>query len=139
MLAEIYIDTNRCISPISPLLFSGFAEHMGRCIYEGIYDPQSPHADGDGFRKDVLEALRELNLRAIRYPGGNFLSGYNWRDGIDQLDFSASWNATDQLTIVGSITNLTGEPLINSSVNGIAWQVRESDRRWGLGLRYTFD
>jgi alpha-N-arabinofuranosidase len=80
--ARIDIDTNRVISPISPLLFSGFAEHMGRCIYEGIYDPKSPHADKHGFRKDVLAALRELNFRAMRYPGGNFLSGYRWEDGV---------------------------------------------------------
>jgi alpha-N-arabinofuranosidase len=80
--ADIYLDTNRQISPISPLIFSGFAEHMGRCIYEGIYDPQSPHADESGLRKDVLAVLRELNYRSIRYPGGNFLSGYRWLDGV---------------------------------------------------------
>jgi len=80
--AAIYLDTKRVISPISPLLFSGFAEHMGRCIYEGIYDPASPHADVNGLRKDVLAALRELNYRSIRYPGGNFLSGYRWEDGV---------------------------------------------------------
>jgi alpha-L-arabinofuranosidase len=84
--AQIYIDTNRTISPISPLLFSGFAEHMGRCIYEGIYDPKSPHADKDGLRQDVLAALRELNFRTIRYPGGNFLSGYRWQDGVGPRD-----------------------------------------------------
>jgi alpha-L-arabinofuranosidase len=80
--AHIYIDTNRSISQISPLLFSGFAEHMGRCIYEGIYDPKSPHADENGLRKDVLAALKELNFRSMRYPGGNFLSGYRWQDGV---------------------------------------------------------
>ncbi len=80
--AQIFLDTNRSISPISPLLFSGFAEHMGRSIYEGIYDPASPHADERGLRKDVLAALRELNFRAMRYPGGNFLSGYYWLDGV---------------------------------------------------------
>lgn len=84
--ATVYIDTNRVISAISPLLFSGFAEHMGRCIYEGIYDPASPHADEHGLRRDVLAALRDLNLRAIRYPGGNFLSGYHWEDGIGPKD-----------------------------------------------------
>ncbi len=84
--ASIYIDNNRKISDISPLLFSGFAEHMGRCIYEGIYDPASPHADENGFRKDVLSALRDLNFRSIRYPGGNFLSGYRWEDGIGPKD-----------------------------------------------------
>lgn len=84
--AHIYLDTNRVISSISPLLFSGFAEHMGRSIYEGIYDPSSPHADSNGLRKDVLAALRELNFRAIRYPGGNFLSGYRWLDGVGPRD-----------------------------------------------------
>src|SRR5690606_38799770 len=82
----ISLDTNRVISDISPLLFSGFAEHMGRCIYEGIYDPASPHADERGLRKDVLASLRELNFRSIRYPGGNFLSGYHWEDGIGPRD-----------------------------------------------------
>ena len=80
--ARVYIDTNRAIGAISPLLFGGFAEHMGRCIYQGIYEPDSPHADAHGFRRDVLAALRELNFRIIRYPGGNFLSGYHWLDGV---------------------------------------------------------
>jgi alpha-N-arabinofuranosidase len=84
--AHIYLDTHRVISPISPLVFSGFAEHMGRSIYEGIYDPASPHADERGFRKDVLAALRELNFRSMRYPGGNFLSGYRWLDGVGPHD-----------------------------------------------------
>ncbi len=84
--ARVYLDTNRTISPISPLLFSGFAEHMGRSIYEGIYDPASPHADERGLRNDVMAALRELNFRAMRYPGGNFLSGYRWLDGVGPKD-----------------------------------------------------
>jgi len=84
--ATIYLDTNRMIGPISPLLFSGFTEHMGRVIYDGIYDPASPHADKRGLRKDVLAALRELNFRSIRYPGGNFLSGYCWLDGVGPRD-----------------------------------------------------
>lgn len=83
---RITIDTKRVISEISPLLFSGFAEHMGRCIYEGIYDHASPHADENGLRKDVLAALRELNYRSMRYPGGNFVSGYRWEDGIGPSD-----------------------------------------------------
>jgi alpha-N-arabinofuranosidase len=80
--AQIFLDTNRTIAPISPLLFGGFAEHMGRCVYEGIYDPESPHADAHGLRKDVMEALRDQSYTVIRYPGGNFLSGYNWLDGV---------------------------------------------------------
>jgi alpha-N-arabinofuranosidase len=80
--ARVYLDTNRLIGEISPLLFGGFAEHMGRCIYGGIYEPASPRADARGFRRDVLGALRDLNFSVIRYPGGNFLSGYHWRDGV---------------------------------------------------------
>ena len=80
--SKILLDTNRTIAPISPLLFGGFVEHMGRCVYEGIYDPASPLADERGLRTDVLEALREQAYTTIRYPGGNFLSGYNWLDGV---------------------------------------------------------
>ena len=80
--AQVFIDTNRTIAPISTLLFGGFAEHMGRCVYGGIYDPKSPHADERGLRKDVMEALRDQSYTVIRYPGGNFLSGYNWLDGV---------------------------------------------------------
>ncbi len=80
--AQVYLDTHRTISPISPLLFSGFVEHIGRAVYEGIYEPASPHADERGLRKDVMAALREINYRSMRYPGGNFLSGYRWEDGV---------------------------------------------------------
>jgi alpha-L-arabinofuranosidase len=80
--ARVYIDPLRTVGEISPLLFGGFAEHMGRCIYGGIYEPTSPHADERGFRKDVLAALKELDFSVIRYPGGNFLSGYHWQDGV---------------------------------------------------------
>src|SRR5690242_7676127 len=80
--ARIEIDLDRTIGDVSPLLFGGFAEHFGRCIYGGLYDPQSPHADENGFRRDVLQALRDLRISILRYPGGNFVSGYNWRDGV---------------------------------------------------------
>lgn len=80
--SKIYLDVHRTISEISPLLFGGFAEHMGRCIYEGIYDPGSPLADEDGLRKDVLAKFKEQAYTVMRYPGGNFLSGYNWLDGV---------------------------------------------------------
>ena len=98
--ARIDIDTKRVISPISPLLFSGFAEHMGRCIYEGIYDPASPQADENGLRRDVLAALRELNFRSMRYPGGNFLSGYRWEDGVGPKEMrprrrELAWQSTE--------------------------------------------
>jgi len=80
--AQILLDSNRTIAEISPLLFGGFAEHMGRCVYEGIYEPKSRHADKDGLRTDVLDTLRAQKYTTVRYPGGNFLSGYNWLDGV---------------------------------------------------------
>ncbi|GAB4119203.1 MAG: alpha-N-arabinofuranosidase [Roseiflexaceae bacterium] len=80
--ARLLIDYERTIAPISPLIFGGFAEHMGRCVYGGIYDPASIHADQHGLRRDVLAALREIGYTTIRYPGGNFLSGYRWLDGV---------------------------------------------------------
>ena len=68
--------------PVDPRIFGGFLEHMGRAVYEGVYDPGSAHAGGDGFRADVLAALRRLDMTVMRYPGGNFASGYHWLDGV---------------------------------------------------------
>jgi alpha-L-arabinofuranosidase len=82
LTARVMLDNERTIGAISPLLFGGFAEHMGRCVYGGIYDPASPQADERGFRRDVQAALREMRLSILRYPGGNMLSGYDWRDGV---------------------------------------------------------
>jgi alpha-L-arabinofuranosidase len=80
--ARVYLDTRRCSSPIDRNLFGSFLEHLGRAIYEGIYDPGSKLSDSNGFRKDTLEEIRKINVPIIRYPGGNFVSGYNWLDGI---------------------------------------------------------
>jgi alpha-L-arabinofuranosidase len=82
MSNRVSIDPLRAIAPIDPNVFGGFAEHLGRCIYGGIYDPQSPHADADGIRTDVLAALKRLRMPVMRYPGGNYVSGYRWRDGV---------------------------------------------------------
>jgi len=70
------------IAPVDPRIFGGFLEHIGRAVYEGVFDPESKHADKNGFRKDVLSALNKLTFTAMRYPGGNFSSGYHWLDGI---------------------------------------------------------
>jgi len=81
-LARVYVDTRRTITPIDKNLFGSFLEHLGRAIYEGIYDPGSKLSDSNGFRKDVLNEIRQLGVPIIRYPGGNFVSGYNWLDGV---------------------------------------------------------
>ena len=83
---SIKIDLNRRLGSINHDLFGGFAEHLGRCIYGGIYEPGSPLADEDGMRTDVLEALRRLNMPVMRYPGGNFVSGYRWMDGVGPVE-----------------------------------------------------
>jgi len=78
----IHLHTAFRIAPVDPRLFGGFLEHMGRAVYEGVYDPQCRHADAEGFRTDVLDALRRLRFSVMRYPGGNFVSGYHWEDGV---------------------------------------------------------
>jgi alpha-N-arabinofuranosidase len=84
--ARIKIDTDRRIGEIHPHIFGNFAEHLGRCIYGGIYDEGSPLSDEKGYRKDVMEAVRGLGVTILRWPGGNFASGYNWKDGIGPKD-----------------------------------------------------
>jgi alpha-L-arabinofuranosidase len=79
---RVYVDTRRTTATIDRNLFGSFLEHLGRAIYEGIYDPGSKLSDTNGFRKDVMDQVRELGVPIIRYPGGNFVSGYNWLDGI---------------------------------------------------------
>ena len=82
MNAKIFSDRRFSIDRIDRRLFGSFLEHLGRAIYGGIYDPDHPLADDMGFRTDVLELVKKLDVPVIRYPGGNFVSGYNWEDGI---------------------------------------------------------
>lgn len=85
-LYHINLHPGFTIAPVDPRLFGGFLEHLGRAVYEGVYQPDSIHADENGFRTDVLDALKALRLTTMRYPGGNFASGYHWRDGIGPND-----------------------------------------------------
>jgi alpha-N-arabinofuranosidase len=80
--AKCIIDRDYVIGDIDPKLYSSFIEHLGRAIYTGIYEPGHKLADEQGFRKDVIELVKDLNVNLVRYPGGNFLSNYNWTDGI---------------------------------------------------------
>ena len=81
-MSQIAIAPARTLGTIDPKLFGGFVEHLGRCVYGGLYDEGSPLADARGFRKDVLGLLRELRIGVLRWPGGNFVSNYHWTDGI---------------------------------------------------------
>ena len=80
--ATVKLDKDFVIGKIDDRIYGNFVEHIGRCVYGGIYDPTAPCADEMGFRKDILDITRELRVPMVRYPGGNFVSGYNWEDGI---------------------------------------------------------
>ena len=84
MTAKATIQLNPAfpIGPVDPRLYGGFVEHMGRCVYTGIYEPGHPSSDVQGFRKDVMELVQGLGMPVMRYPGGNFVSQYDWEDGI---------------------------------------------------------
>ncbi len=80
--AQVVIDKEYIVGKTDPRIFGSFIEHLGRAVYEGIYQPGSALADEQGFRKDTLELIKELKVPIVRYPGGNFVSGYRWEDGV---------------------------------------------------------
>ncbi len=80
--AQVIIDKEFLVGDIDKRLYGSFIEHLGRAVYEGIYQPDSPFADEQGFRKDTLELVRSLRVPIIRYPGGNFVSGFCWEDSV---------------------------------------------------------
>ena len=84
--ATMVIDREFQISAVDPRIYGSFIEHLGRAVYGGIYEPDHPLADERGFRTDVMELVKQLNVPIIRYPGGNFVSGYNWEDGVGPVD-----------------------------------------------------
>ncbi len=98
--ARIHIDTERVIGDIDPKIFGNFIEHLGRCIQGGVFDEGSPLSDSNGFRRDVLDAAKQLGVTLLRWPGGNFSSNYNWRDGIGPRDqrprrLEMAWGAVE--------------------------------------------
>lgn len=84
--AHLVVHPEFTLGPVDRRLFGSFVEHMGRCVYGGIFEPGHPAADEHGFRQDVLELTRELGVTVVRYPGGNFVSGYRWEDGVGPLN-----------------------------------------------------
>ena len=98
--ARLVLDAAFTVAPVPPRLFGSFVEHMGRCLYTGIFEPGHPTADPAGFRRDVLSLTRELAPTLVRYPGGNFVSNYRWEDGVgprsdrpSRLDLA--WRSTE--------------------------------------------
>ena len=98
--ARIAIDRYSVLSEVDPRLYGSFVEHLGRCVYDGIYQPGHPAADEKGFRRDTIELVKELNVPMVRYPGGNFVSGYRWEDGVGPKDrrptrLEYAWKVTE--------------------------------------------
>ncbi len=98
--AKCVLDKDFRIGEVDPRLYGAFIEHLGRAIYGGIYEPGHPDADDLGFRKDVIALVKELDIPVIRYPGGNFVSGYNWEDGVGARDkrprrLDLAWKTTE--------------------------------------------
>ncbi|MBX6754659.1 MAG: alpha-N-arabinofuranosidase [Thermorudis peleae] len=98
--ATIVIDDRQIIGIVDRKIFGGFIEHLGRCIYGGIFDPNSPLSNEQGFRKDVADAIRNLNIAILRWPGGNFASTYHWQDGVGPLEkrtkrLNLAWGGID--------------------------------------------
>jgi alpha-N-arabinofuranosidase len=98
--ARIVLSPDVLVAPVPRRLFGTFVEHMGRCVYDGIYEPGHAAAGPDGFRADVADLVRELGATVVRYPGGNFVSGYRWEDGVGPRDerpvrLDAAWHSTE--------------------------------------------
>ena len=129
--AKLIVDRDFAISDIDRRLFGAFVEHMGRCVYTGIYEPGHPSADEKGFRQDVADLTRELGVSIVRYPGGNFLSGYNWEDGVGpkaerprRLDlawFSTETNAFGTNEFIDWCRKIDVEPMlgVNLGTRGV--------------------
>ena len=102
--ALLTLDPAFTVGPVRRRTFGSFVEHLGRCVYTGIYEPDHPLADEDGFRTDVLALVRELGVTTVRYPGGNFVSGYRWEDGVGPVAqrprrLDLAWHSTEPNTV----------------------------------------
>ncbi|MCL2764593.1 MAG: alpha-N-arabinofuranosidase [Treponema sp.] len=100
MKARITLHRDFSIGETDKRLYGSFIEHLGRAVYTGIYEAGHPQADSAGFRDDVAQLIKELDVTVVRYPGGNFVSGYNWEDGVGPLQnrpqrLNLSWNAKE--------------------------------------------
>ena len=102
--ATVTLDPAFTVAPVRRRTFGAFVEHLGRSVYTGIHDPAHPSADADGFREDVIALVRELGVSTVRYPGGNFVSGYRWEDGIGPVEqrparLDLAWHSTEPNTV----------------------------------------
>jgi alpha-L-arabinofuranosidase len=98
--ARLTIDPSFTVGPIDRRLFGSFVEHLGRCVYDGLYEPGHPSADSEGFREDVIDLVKDLGVSTIRYPGGNFVSGFRWEDSVGPREarprrLDLAWHSTE--------------------------------------------
>ena len=98
--ASLILDRDYQIGRIDPRIYGSFVEHLGRCVYGGIYEPGHPRADAQGFRQDVLALVRQIGVPVVRYPGGNFVSGFRWEDSIGPKErrprrLDLAWSTTE--------------------------------------------
>ena len=98
--AELSLAGEFKVGKVDDRIFGSFIEHLGRAVYGGIYEPNHPCADEDGFRKDVIDEVKKLRVPIVRYPGGNFVSGYRWEDGVGPVSerpkrLELAWGVTE--------------------------------------------
>lgn len=98
--AELSLAGEFKVGKVDDRIFGSFIEHLGRAVYGGIYEPHHPCADEDGFRKDVIDEVKKLRVPIVRYPGGNFVSGYRWEDGVGPVSerpkrLELAWGVTE--------------------------------------------
>ncbi|GAA2160091.1 alpha-N-arabinofuranosidase [Pedococcus bigeumensis] len=128
---RVVLDPENQVGQLDRRLFGSFVEHMGRCVYTGIFEPGHPSAGADGFRRDVLDLTRELGVTTIRYPGGNFVSSYRWEDGVGPVEsrparLDLAWRALEPNTVglnefMGWAREVGAEPMmaVNLGTRGV--------------------
>ena len=127
---RLNITPERVLFKRDPMLYGHFLEHFHRQIYGGVYDPTAPFADEDGFRTDVLEALRRIRVPIIRWPGGCFAETYDWRDGVGPQDqrkrmVNTNWGYVVEDNSFGThefmdlCSQLGCEPYVNGNVGSV--------------------
>jgi len=102
--ASLHLNPAHSLHTVDPRIFGSFVEHMGRSVYTGIFEPGHLTADADGFRQDVAVLIKDLQPTVLRYPGGNFVSTYNWEDGVGPVEkrparLDPAWRTTEPNTI----------------------------------------
>ena len=125
-MTTLLVNVRRKLGVVERGIFGGFVEHLGRCIYGGIFDEGSPLSDEHGYRTDVLDLLKQMRISVLRWPGGNFVSNYHWRDGVGPRDGRPTAPRS-----LGAGSRATGSARMSSSnTAGNSGQSRTSASTW---------